>query len=484
MATFVLIVQHAEKEPTGGDPGLTPLGQRQASATARTLAHGRRPAALYSSPMRRAVETAAPIAGLLGLQLNLDDRLRERMNWAGDESQSWESFLLDWTRASTDRDFVPPSGDSSRETGRRFSEAIDELARRHPGETIVVVAHGGATVDLLRNLIGDAGLTEAAPTLIDDGVPFCAVTRLEHREGRWRPQQIASTAHLDLDREADHDAGRPQSWHNVDADLRGFVEEAVGVVRSQLESFGYVGTYLHGSLAMGCFYRPKSDIDLLFVVEDKLTPDARRGIASALCQVSDQRPILGDVEASVLRRKHAQHFSHPLPFEVHYSETWKPRIERGEIDYAVDRQDSDLAAHCAVTRRRGIRIDGPPIADVFGDVPIKAYRTAVIDDLRWIVEDDHLLSTPFYGVLNCCRCLAQASTGWSEPLSKEEAAVWALDHLPARHGPIIRQALTCYRSSLVVPVDRRRTDGHAWDGQALRDFTSFMREQLPALGES
>lgn len=142
------------------------------------------------------METAAPIADLLGLPVRIDDRLRERMNWAGDGSQSLASFLREWATASADRTFVPSAGDSSLDAGRRFHEALDKFAAVHAGETIVIVTHGGVTVDLLRTLIGDGAVTVAAPTLIDDGVPNCAITRFEHRHCRWHVDQIACTHHL------------------------------------------------------------------------------------------------------------------------------------------------------------------------------------------------------------------------------------------------------------------------------------------------
>ena len=80
-ALTVEIVQHAEKERLPGDPGLTELGLEQALATARWLGSGERPVAVWSSPMRRALETARPIADQFGVALRTDPRLRERMNW-------------------------------------------------------------------------------------------------------------------------------------------------------------------------------------------------------------------------------------------------------------------------------------------------------------------------------------------------------------------------------------------------------------------
>lgn len=65
--------------------------------------------------------------------------------------------------------------------------------------------------------------------------------------------------------------GRPQRWPECDDDIRRF---AKGLMELFIEELGrqLIGIYLHGSLAMGSYYRPKSDIDLLVVVQDQLDP--------------------------------------------------------------------------------------------------------------------------------------------------------------------------------------------------------------------
>ena len=80
------LVQHGEKEPVPGDPGLTQAGRQQAG---RWL-HGRGVQALYTSPLRRARETAEAIASVTGLAAQPDARLAERLNWDG--SQPYEAF--------------------------------------------------------------------------------------------------------------------------------------------------------------------------------------------------------------------------------------------------------------------------------------------------------------------------------------------------------------------------------------------------------
>jgi broad specificity phosphatase PhoE len=169
---------------------------RQARATARWLAARDTPVAIWSSPMRRARETTAPIAEELGVPPTTDPRLRERMNWDDPLAESIDDFLRDWRSATADPTYVPWSGDSSTEAASRFLAALDDLARAHPTGTAIVVSHGGVTTDLLRTLLGDDELRARAPALIDDGVPSCAITTLHGTNDGWTVASIAATHHL------------------------------------------------------------------------------------------------------------------------------------------------------------------------------------------------------------------------------------------------------------------------------------------------
>jgi broad specificity phosphatase PhoE len=184
LVTLIYLVQHGDKERAAGDPGLTALGTRQAAVTARWLQE-RGLRALYSSPLRRARETAAPVASATGLSVQLETRLRERLNWDG--SQTFGAFLADWGRSTRDRDFVLGNGESSRSAGERMRAFLAGLTGR-PGP-IAAVSHGGATTDLLRTLLGDDALS---PQLLDQGIPACAITTLDD----LAVAGIASIAHL------------------------------------------------------------------------------------------------------------------------------------------------------------------------------------------------------------------------------------------------------------------------------------------------
>jgi broad specificity phosphatase PhoE len=182
--TLIYLVQHGEKEPGPGDPGLTVTGREQAGRTARWL-HGLGLHAVYSSPQRRAWETGQIIASVNGLRLRRDVRLRERMNW--DDGQTFEEFTAEWARSLLERDYVPSCGDSSRRAGERLRAFLLDVAAE-PGP-VAAATHGGVTADLLRTLLGDSALARG---LVYEGVPSCAVTTVHDLD----VIEIASVAHL------------------------------------------------------------------------------------------------------------------------------------------------------------------------------------------------------------------------------------------------------------------------------------------------
>lgn len=182
--TLIFLVQHGEAEPGPGDPGLTGAGRQQAGRTAQWL-YGCGLNAVYSSPQRRAVETAAHIAAAAGLRLRCDVRLRERMNW--DDGQTFDQFRTEWDRSTVDRDFVPGRGDSSRQAAERLRGFLLDLAGE-PGP-VAATSHGGVTTDLLRTLLGEGGVP---PELVEKGVPSGAITTFRNLD----VVDIASVSHL------------------------------------------------------------------------------------------------------------------------------------------------------------------------------------------------------------------------------------------------------------------------------------------------
>ena len=92
MTTFHLI-RHAQKaDDTSSDPSISLLGREQAQL-AVTYLKSRPIARIYTSPLRRASETATIIASILDVPLLEDVCLRERMNWGDIAGQAFDEFV-------------------------------------------------------------------------------------------------------------------------------------------------------------------------------------------------------------------------------------------------------------------------------------------------------------------------------------------------------------------------------------------------------
>ena len=173
--TTLYLVRHGDKIRAAGDFGLTELGHAQARAAAdyfATLPIN----ALYSSPLQRAQETARAISERLALPMQIEPRLRERLNWGAVPDHARQEFLDDWYRASAERDYIPRGGDSSRATGARVNAFFLELTARFPDAHIVCVMHAGALADWLLNTFDESWMRAAYPEF--ELVPPASITRV------------------------------------------------------------------------------------------------------------------------------------------------------------------------------------------------------------------------------------------------------------------------------------------------------------------
>lgn len=239
-----------------------------------------------------------------------------------------------------------------------------------------------------------------------------------------------------------------------------------------------IGIYLHGSLAMGCYYRPKSDIDLIVVVNGKLAVDLAKTVGVSIANETVNRPTTGNVELSVITSEVARQVPVPIPFEVHYSSGWQEKILKDEIDYSKEKTDVDLPSHLTYVTQRGICLYGKLISDIFGKVKWQYFIESVMDDFKWILHDEQILETPFYSVLNICRVFQLFREDNQKVHSKDEGGEWGIEHLPQEYYQLIQRALDVYRSSDIVNEEQRRTGGKEWDKTNLLAFRNYARMQF------
>ena len=178
------------------DIALNDRGRWQAQQVAQAL-EGETPAALYSSDLRRAMETAQAIARRVRSAAIPEPRLRER-SFGRYEGRTFveveheaPEHALRWRRR--DPDYAPPGGESLLSLRERIAGTVDDLAARATGKLIVLVAHGGV-MDILYRLATRQHL-QAARTW---QLPNAAINRL-----LWSPGTgltlvgWADTSHLE-----------------------------------------------------------------------------------------------------------------------------------------------------------------------------------------------------------------------------------------------------------------------------------------------
>ena len=254
-------------------------------------------------------------------------------------------------------------------------------------------------------------------------------------------------------------------------------------VRTQIQAFctqvhnmpgkELVAIYLHGSLAMGCFNPELSDIDLLVITQQAMTVETKYSLMDSLLRVSNApRPI----ETSFLVQSDIHPFRHPLPYDLHYSETWREQVSQAQTDGSWKERnnainyDVDLSAHLTIILHRGITLYGPPPADILPTVPPYDYKKSIVGDYTDARDVRH--QKPFYFVLNACRVHAFIFKGLV--LSKDEGGMYGLEHLPASLHSVIENALKVYRSEgTEIPFHEGELD----------DFAMYMDNYMQVLRE-
>jgi broad specificity phosphatase PhoE len=176
MATTILLARHGETDwnregrwQGWADPSLNGTGHDQARKLAEKLA-GTDIDAVYSSDLRRALETAEILAAPHNLTVATDPGLREIDvgQWSGlTRDQIAERFPLG----------NRPGGETREQHSDRVLASVERIARAHPGERVLIVAHGGCLRALQRHLDDD----------VTHPIPNCSVYEIQFRDDGFLP---------------------------------------------------------------------------------------------------------------------------------------------------------------------------------------------------------------------------------------------------------------------------------------------------------
>lgn len=196
MTTFYLI-RHGLRESRDEGSSLSDVGKKQAEITAihlkKNTIH-----ALYASPMKRTQQTAKIIARHLKLHVNTDDRLKERLNWGDRKGETFDEFLKVWIQTERDRNYHPLHGDSSYSTGNRMKAVLDEIADKNI-DSVLIVSHGGAIGDFLRNVFPENMLKFTANPVTETkylNILECSITIVQKDRNTYILKKFNDTSHL------------------------------------------------------------------------------------------------------------------------------------------------------------------------------------------------------------------------------------------------------------------------------------------------
>ncbi len=205
----ILLVRHGESEGNAAqrvqglrDEALTPIGRQQAAALAVRLCNGYCVDSVYSSPLRRALDTACTIADALNLPVICDDRLKE-YDCGLIAGMTFEELGVAYPEVARrwredEQRAALPGEEGLEGFVQRVTGAMKEISLAHADRAeVVVVTHGGVLSNYLSGLLR-LDLAKRQPwtfdnaslSIVDFGGQFPRIVLLNdtgHLQS-WRPQ--------------------------------------------------------------------------------------------------------------------------------------------------------------------------------------------------------------------------------------------------------------------------------------------------------
>jgi len=183
------MVRHGESEgnairrfTTSGEAKITDLGRRQAHEAALNIKLKYKPALVIASTFARARETGRIIADHLGIPIEYEAEFRE-MSLGDLAGQPYDSIASDPT-FDPKRSWLwrAPNGESHEDVMKRVAPVLDEVAKKHPHDEIVIVSHGGVMRSVWAHVTGKWEDAHVPPN--------CGIVVIEHEDGRYRDPEV------------------------------------------------------------------------------------------------------------------------------------------------------------------------------------------------------------------------------------------------------------------------------------------------------
>lgn len=191
----ILLVRHAVPEPNGTlDPGLGEVGRAQSRSLVDHLGPERIDA-IYSSHLIRAVQTVEPLAAQRGLEITVDEGLREWVSGAkaylGTEGMADAARTKAFLEGRFEDEFLPVHNDV--ELREAMVATVRRIGLAHQGQKVVAASHGGASntflaavLDSPRNFFFNPGYASISRVQVwpDGRFVLLCINELTHERDR------------------------------------------------------------------------------------------------------------------------------------------------------------------------------------------------------------------------------------------------------------------------------------------------------------
>lgn len=246
------------------------------------------------------------------------------------------------------------------------------------------------------------------------------------------------------------------------ADAYAVLEQQLGTTLQAIHLF---------SSAVDGGLKPRSDIDLMVTIAAPMDEATRRALMAALLTVSappGRDPSRRVLEVTVVVLLELVPWCYPARREMQFGEWLRDDILAGRFEPAMP--DPDLAILLTQLLHHSISLHGPPAAQLFERVPPADLKAAFRDTIAQWHSSADWEGDELTVVLALARIWYSAATG--RIASKDFAATWLLERLPAAHRPLLAGARDRYLG--------RQTDG-PWDPAQMAAFVPWARQEIAGL---
>eukprot|EP00040_Diaphanoeca_grandis_P005965 m.35357 g.35357 ORF g.35357 m.35357 type:complete len:240 (-) comp17119_c1_seq1:25-744(-) len=179
------------------DIPLNENGRKQADLASRFF-HDKKGeiAAIFSSDLLRASETARIIGGHIGLEVVENAKLREICFGVFQtllKTEALAKYPLEFEKYKKDREYRIPEGESGCDVFDRVTTAVETLATQYVGRSIAIVAHGGALGSMWRRLHGLPGTSMPGPS---EAFANAAIAEAHYSSESWKVIRWNDKQHL------------------------------------------------------------------------------------------------------------------------------------------------------------------------------------------------------------------------------------------------------------------------------------------------